>query len=206
MSRPPARPSEMEMKALKAAETKGSLGWVCCDSLQGKVTYTYDVRNGGRRGPKKHTKQLRLREFYSIADKGEGVPKSEKFADVICVWPLSMYTIGFCESLFDMLHQYIPDHRGDGGDGAFVLNSRINDVRLVGFATVAILLVIAIVGMNVVSRVQIGLLVLLVLAQVDHLFNSFMSNSIRFTLSLWSSGYSIFNVRAPLRSILQDAF
>ena len=155
--------------------------------------------------------QPRLREFYYVnqlpdVDKGEGVPKSEKFADVICVWPLSMYTIGFCESLFDMLHQYIPDHRGDGGDGAFVLNSRINDVRLVGFATVAILLVIAIVGMNVVSRVQIGLLVLLVLAQVDHLFNSFMSNSIRFTLSLWSSGYSIFNVRAPLRSILQDAF
>ena len=80
-----------------------------------------------------------------------------------------MYTIGFCESFFDMLHQYLPGHhtdKGGGGDVGFILDSRINDVRLVGFATIAVLLIVAIVGMNVVSRVQIGLLVLLVLAQV----------------------------------------
>ena len=53
-----------------------------------------------------------------------------------------------------------------GGDVGFILDSRINDVRLVGFATVTVLLVVAVVGMNVVSRVQIGLLLLLVLAQV----------------------------------------
>ena len=42
----------------------------------------------------------------------------------------------------------------------------MNDVRLIATVTVAILLVIAIVGMNVVSRVQMALLALLLMAQV----------------------------------------
>ena len=45
-------------------------------------------------------------------------------------------------------------------------------MRLVGIATIAVLFVVAIVGMNVVSRIQIGLLVLLVLAQVGNQFNT----------------------------------
>ena len=57
-----------------------------------KGAYTYDVRGGSGGGvPQKQIKQPRLREFYSMyqlqnADKGgEGVNKSESFADDICV-------------------------------------------------------------------------------------------------------------------------
>ena len=103
-----------------------------------------------------------------LAEFGGAVGVTFTFGSAIAV---SMYTIGFCESLFDMLHQYVPSH-GHGGNGGFILDSRINDVRLVGIATIAVLFVVAIVGMNVVSRIQIGLLVLLVLAQVGNQFNT----------------------------------
>ena len=82
---------------------------------------------------------------------------------------VSMYIIGFCESFLDMLEQYVPGYVGivSGGDG-----SRINDVRLIGSLTLALLLGIAIIGMGWVSRIQIGLLGLLLLSQVDFLIGS----------------------------------
>ena len=82
---------------------------------------------------------------------------------------VSMYTIGFCESLFDMLHQFFPDFQGILGDES----GRTNDVRLIGSATLIILLAIAIAGMNLVNKIQIGLLILLLTAQLDFFIGTF---------------------------------
>ena len=59
-----------------------------------------------------------------------------------------MYIIGFCDSLIDMLYQYV-----DNFDG--IVGLRINDVRLVGCLTLVAILALAIVGMDWVTRVSL---------------------------------------------------
>lgn len=58
-----------------------------------------------------------------------------------------MYIIGFCEALIDMLRQYI-----DGFDT--IVGSMINDVRMIGVITLVLVLLLAIVGMDWVTRVR----------------------------------------------------
>lgn len=66
---------------------------------------------------------------------------------------VSMYLIGFCESLLDMLEQYVEGFES-------ILNAgRINDIRMVSCVTLCLILCLAIVGMDWVTRVQMGLLV-----------------------------------------------
>ena len=74
---------------------------------------------------------------------------------------VSLYIIGFCESLLDMLKEVSP-----GFNGIVDSVNRLNDVRLVGSATLVGILGITLVGMGLVSRVQMGLLALLLLSQV----------------------------------------
>ena len=81
---------------------------------------------------------------------------------------VSMYTIGFCESLLDMLAQVMP---------GFITYGRANDIRIVGSVTLVLILLIAIVGMNLVSRVQIFLLCMLLLSQFDFVLGTFFSPS-----------------------------
>ena len=61
-----------------------------------------------------------------------------------------MYTIGFCDSLLDMLFEYIPNFTGivstDRADG--------NDIRLVGCIALVCVLLLAVVGMDWVTRVR----------------------------------------------------
>ena len=85
---------------------------------------------------------------------------------------VSMYLIGFCESLMDMLVQLWPDFNGivDSVD-------RINDIRLIGSVSLVIILALAIVGMDWVTRVQMGLLFLLLCAQVDFIIGTFLPPS-----------------------------
>lgn len=62
-----------------------------------------------------------------------------------------MYVIGFCDSLFDMLAEYI-----EGFNGIVATSdNRLNDVRLIGCCTLVAILALAIVGMEWVTRVFI---------------------------------------------------
>ncbi len=70
---------------------------------------------------------------------------------------VSMYVIGFCESLLDALLHF---------DVGGVFNSRLNNVRLIGAVTLTVVLAIAVVGMSLVNKVQNVLLLLLVASQV----------------------------------------
>ncbi len=77
---------------------------------------------------------------------------------------VAMHLIGFCESLVDMLWQYV-----DGFTGLVDASHRVNDVRLLGSVSLVLILGLAMVGLDWVSRVQILLLFLLVIAQVLYL-------------------------------------
>ena len=78
------------------------------------------------------------------------------FANSIAV---AMYVIGFCESLLDMLTEVY------GGEFEGIVDAGVNDVRIIGCGTLFILLIIAIVGMEWITRVQAVLLVLLICSQ-----------------------------------------
>lgn len=79
---------------------------------------------------------------------------------------VAMYLIGFCESLLDCLKQY------GGLEG--ITEIRLNDVRIIGCSGLVAILILAIVGMDWVTRVQIGLLALLVVSQVDFVIGTFI--------------------------------
>ncbi|XP_069156705.1 bumetanide-sensitive sodium-(potassium)-chloride cotransporter isoform X3 [Procambarus clarkii] len=76
------------------------------------------------------------------------------------------YIIGFCNSLQDMMKDYF--------NGAVIFDGGVNDTRLVGTITLIGVLALAIVGMDWVTRVQMGLLFVLIGAQVDFLVGAFM--------------------------------
>lgn len=80
----------------------------------------------------------------------------------------AMYVIGFCESLLDMLRQYA------GFNGIFDSEARLNDIRLIGCVTMVCILILAIVGLDWVNRVELGLLGLLLIAQLDFIIGSFL--------------------------------
>ena len=61
-----------------------------------------------------------------------------------------MYVIGFCDSLLDMLNAYVP-----GFDGIVATSEdRGNDVRLIGCVVLVLILGLAVVGMDWVTRVS----------------------------------------------------
>ncbi len=95
---------------------------------------------------------------------------------------VSMHTIGFCESVLDVLAQYLD---GFGGFVAASPSERTNDVRLIGSVTLVALTCVALVGMGLVSRVQMGLLGLLVLSQVrQHIQrNNFQCTEMKFFIA-----------------------
>lgn len=57
---------------------------------------------------------------------------------------VSMYIVGFCESLQDMLNVL----------GIKIIDGGVNDVRLVGVITLVGILILAFVGMDWVTRVS----------------------------------------------------
>ena len=83
---------------------------------------------------------------------------------------VAVYLIGFCDALLDMLGQYL-----SGYNGIVALpTERVNDVRLIGSISLVLILGLAVVGMDWVTRVQIGLLFLLLTSQVDFIIGSFL--------------------------------
>lgn len=87
---------------------------------------------------------------------------------------VAMYIIGFAESLLDMFEEYISGWSGIVGSD---IGNRINDIRIIGSVTLVLILVLAFVGMDWVTRVQKGLLLVLVFSQIDFLIGSFIPKS-----------------------------
>ena len=86
----------------------------------------------------------------------------------MCI-PVATYVIGFCDALVDMLYDYGPEDF----DG-IISENRANDIRVIGTVVCIAVVGLAIVGMDWVTRVQIGLLGLLILSQIDFVVGSFM--------------------------------
>ena len=63
---------------------------------------------------------------------------------------VAMYTIGFAEALLDMFQNYIPGWNGIVDHDFEVF--RTNDVRIIGSITIVLILVLAMVGMDWVTR------------------------------------------------------
>ncbi|KAK3851518.1 hypothetical protein Pcinc_041839 [Petrolisthes cinctipes] len=76
------------------------------------------------------------------------------------------YIIGFTDSLKDLMYYYF--------DGAKIIDGAVNDTRIVGTVTLIGVLGLAIVGMDWVTRVQMGLLLLLIGSQVDFVVGAIM--------------------------------
>nr|ANU78813.1 Na+/K+/2Cl- cotransporter [Portunus trituberculatus] len=76
------------------------------------------------------------------------------------------YIIGFCDSLKDLMFYYF--------DGAKIVDGAVNDTRIVGTITLICVLALAIVGMDWVTRVQMGLLFLLIGSQIDFVVGAFI--------------------------------
>jgi len=105
---------------------------------------------------------------------------------------VSMYTIGFCDSLLDMLYEYIPGFTG------VVSENRTNDIRLIGTITVIAVLLLAVVGMDWVTRVQLLLLVLLIVSQFDFVIGSFFPDDSekKFGFLGWDNATELFKKNA----------
>ena len=82
---------------------------------------------------------------------------------------VAMYLIGFCESLLDCIEQY--------GEFSGITNERLNDIRIIGSASLVAILILAITGLSWITRVQVGLLALLVVSQVDFFVGTFIPPS-----------------------------
>ncbi|CAG0881632.1 unnamed protein product [Darwinula stevensoni] len=81
----------------------------------------------------------------------------------------AMYVIGFCDSLQDLLKYEF--------DGAKIVDGGDNDTRIIGVCTIIVIIGIAFVGMDWVTRTQVILLVVLVASQVDFIVGSFLEPS-----------------------------
>merc|ERR1712223_1527729 len=92
---------------------------------------------------------------------------------------VATYTIGFAESLLDLLADVVPTWDGIVVTQAecAVAGCRDNDVRIIAAPALVLFLVIAFAGMDWVARIQKSLLVLLILAQFDMLIGSFVNTS-----------------------------
>ncbi|PNF22995.1 hypothetical protein B7P43_G10392 [Cryptotermes secundus] len=77
---------------------------------------------------------------------------------------VSMYIVGFCESLQDLLRTF----------GTTLIDGASNDIRVVGLVTLIGILVLAIVGMDWVTRTQMCLLFVLIASQIDFMVGSFL--------------------------------
>lgn len=107
---------------------------------------------------------------------------------------VAMYTIGFAESLLDMCEAYIPGWTGIVDHDFTVF--RTNDVRIIGCGTIVLILVLAMVGMDWVTRVQKLLLVLLMCSQLDFVIGSFTPKS----EEIYAKGFTGWNVGTAERN------
>ena len=86
---------------------------------------------------------------------------------------VAVHTIGFCDNLLDLVHDLAPSFNGIvPPEEGCKTDCRINDLRIIGAPVIALILGLAIIGMDWVTRVQKILLVTLVLSQLDIIVGS----------------------------------
>jgi solute carrier family 12 sodium/potassium/chloride transporter 2 len=86
---------------------------------------------------------------------------------------VAVHTIGFCDNLLDLIHDLAPDFTGIVAVEADCKSDcRINDLRIIGAPVIALILGLAIIGMDWVTRVQKFLLVTLIFSQLDIIVGS----------------------------------
>ena len=112
---------------------------------------------------------------------------------------VAMYTIGFAEALLDMFQAYIPTWNGIVDHAFLETGFRTNDVRIIGCGTIVLILVLALVGMDWVTRVQKALLVLLIASQVDFIVGTFIPKSAE-VYSRGFTGWSLETAKTNLNS------
>ncbi|XP_075209863.1 bumetanide-sensitive sodium-(potassium)-chloride cotransporter-like [Lycorma delicatula] len=94
---------------------------------------------------------------------------------------VSMYIVGFCESLQDMLRMF----------GVSIIDNGVNDVRLVGVGTLVGILILAFVGMDWVTRTQMVLLMVLIASQVDFVVGSIIGPKTTLEIAKGFVGYDL---------------
>lgn len=95
---------------------------------------------------------------------------------------VSLYIVGFCESLNDLL---------DANGWGKIIDGAENDVRVVGVGVLVAILVLAFVGMDWVTRTQMFLLVVLIAAQIVFVIGSFIGPVSDEEKSQGFTGYSM---------------
>ena len=111
---------------------------------------------------------------------------------------VAMYTIGFAEALLDMFQAYIPGWAGIVDPDFTVF--RTNDVRIIGSCTIVVILVLAMVGMEWVTRVQKALLVLLLASQVDFVVGTFLPK----TADVYAKGFTGWSIETAKENLHSD--
>jgi len=104
---------------------------------------------------------------------------------------VATYTLGFCDNLLDLIYD-VSDFSGIVGSN----KDRLNDLRIIGTPVLVLILILAIVGMDWVTRVQKLLLVVLMLAQVDMIIGTFFQGDNAYVGEdkRKASGYTSWNV------------
>ena len=89
---------------------------------------------------------------------------------------VATYTLGFVDNVFDLIYDV-----SDFGGFVGTPENRLNDIRWIGSIVLVLILILAIVGMDWVTRVQKLLLVMLIVAQIDMLIGSFLPGKTLYT-------------------------
>ncbi|XP_068081750.1 bumetanide-sensitive sodium-(potassium)-chloride cotransporter [Anabrus simplex] len=103
----------------------------------------------------------------------------------------AMYVVGFCESLASLLTTH----------ELSIVDSGVNDMRIMGVITIMVLLCIVVIGMEWEAKAQLVLLVILLVAIFDFLIGSFigpLSDEAR------AKGFSGFNMRLIRENLYPD--
>ncbi|XP_064109028.1 bumetanide-sensitive sodium-(potassium)-chloride cotransporter-like [Macrobrachium nipponense] len=103
------------------------------------------------------------------------------------------YIIGFCDSLKDMLKYEF--------NGTTIIDGGVNDTRVVGTVTLVAVLALAIVGMDWVTRVQMGLLFLLIGSQIDFIVGAFIGPT---STEEEAQGFLGFNLEVIKENVIAD--
>ena len=96
---------------------------------------------------------------------------------------VATYTIGFCDNVLDLVFDLAPDFKGiiPYDEDCLPSECRLNDLRIMGTPVIVLILCLAIVGMDWVTRVQKLLLVILIAAQIDMIVGSFYQSGNLYT-------------------------
>jgi solute carrier family 12 (sodium/potassium/chloride transporter), member 2 len=89
---------------------------------------------------------------------------------------VATYTIGFCDNVLDLAYDMSPSFHGIVDEDCKISDCRLNDLRILGSPIIVLILILAIVGMDWVTRVDKFLLFVLLVAQLDMFTGSFVNS------------------------------